>query len=247
MQESKVKVYFGRTRKALTATIKPLFDYVVNGGSINKLKETAAQLLEDDAIENLFKKLYSDVGVYFGRATIRDVKKGQKQLKERFDDTWISQAMESFAITTESQTIASIANTANNEALKLMEKIINAGIEEGLSIENITKNINKQFPKAWRNSSKFLADRISQTEVLKASNRATQVSAESLGIPVEKVWLTGGVSKDIRHTALFAEQRRPKGMPFDIGGEPMDRPGAGSAANVINCKCALTYEPIGFD
>lgn len=93
---------------------------------------------------------------------------------------------------------------------------------------------------------------IARTETHAAANVATQGAAElagaQLGIQFKRVWVaalddrTRDSASD--HRAADGQQR---GMtePFSVSGELLMQPGdpSGSPGNVINCRCAVVYEP----
>ena len=97
--------------------------------------------------------------------------------------------------------------------------------------------------------SKFRADAIARTELHQAAMYASQKNTEALarevGATVAKKW-TPTVDERTRpaHMAMLGKDAIAMDGKFDVGGEMLERPGDpnGSAANVINCRCVLTYE-----
>ena len=79
---------------------------------------------------------------------------------------------------------------------------------------------------------------LAQDQALRQNLRATGQSAALTG----KTWNSAHDSRT-RETHSSADgQRRRLNDTFSIGGEQMDKPGEGSAANSINCRCVLTFE-----
>lgn len=185
-----------------------------------------------------YDKLYVDVGVSFANISTTTLKE---------DDDWIRVTMaravsSNTAITSR---ITSVVNTSRDRALKLIQAELELGIDQGLGIPEISRNIKKNVPKNWVNEAKFRARRIAQTEVVAASNFGSMQGAQATGLPLNKVWLAGG--KNIRLAHLNADgESVPQGDKFLNTGEPMDFPGDpnGSAENVVNCKCAVAYEVV---
>lgn len=90
------------------------------------------------------------------------------------------------------------------------------------------------------------AHTIARTSVVPAANGAHDEVAGIINdevVALDKEWLT---AQDDRVRDWHAEadgQRVPYGEPFDVGGEALQYPGdpAGSAENVINCRCVVLY------
>lgn len=128
-----------------------------------------------------------------------------------------------------------IADTDRDEVVEAM----GAGVAEGLGTAEIARNIRKVAVLTVAR-----AATIARTETNTAANYGAMESAkqaeEEYGIRLVKEWLP---TQDDRtresHLAMRNHPAIPLGEKFDVGGEPMDRPGDPSAAaeNVINCRC----------
>lgn len=97
------------------------------------------------------------------------------------------------------------------------------------------------------------AARVARTETTGAygagAEHAATAAQRVLGEPVQRRWLA---TADARTRAAHRDadgQTRPVGEPFSVGGEALMFPGDpnGSAENVINCRCAVTYDTGGID
>lgn len=90
------------------------------------------------------------------------------------------------------------------------------------------------------------AHTIARTSVVPAANGATDTAMGVIHtqvVALDKEWLA---TSDDRTRDAHAEangQRVGYDEPFDVDGEPMMYPGdpAGSAANVVNCRCVVLY------
>ena len=129
--------------------------------------------------------------------------------------------------------------------------IIESGIQGGLSEKDIAKRIREIAP----TKSASRAQTIARTEVHAASQASAQEVAEQSGVAMVRVWVSsqGERTRTFEEGAQFDHvipdgQRRGMNEPFDIpgvnGDEQLMYPGdpAGSAANVINCRCNVTFE-----
>lgn len=195
-------------------------------------------LMSTIPVEKGYEKLYVDVGVSFARISTETVKQA---------DEWIQVTMARAvsANTAITSRITSIVETSRKQALRFIQDELQLGIDQGLGIPEISRNIKKNVPKEWTKMSTFRARRIAQTEVVSASNFGSMQGAQATGLPLNKVWLAGGAN--IRDMHLIADgESVPQGDKFLNTGEPMDFPGdpSGSAENVINCKCAVAFEVV---
>lgn len=93
------------------------------------------------------------------------------------------------------------------------------------------------------------AERIARTELQVARSHAVFTSARMLadaGVRVEKMWNAAHDERTREWHAAADGQIRDVNDPFDVGGEPLMFPGDrehGSAENVIQCRCVVSYVP----
>jgi uncharacterized protein with gpF-like domain len=85
---------------------------------------------------------------------------------------------------------------------------------------------------------------IARTETHGAGNFGAKKQAESTGLKLRREWIAAdqpGRTRDAHEDAN--EQVVGMDEPFEVDGELLDYPGdpTGSAANVINCRCAVGY------
>jgi hypothetical protein len=146
------------------------------------------------------------------------------------------------AMRARSQKFAEQINDTTWDALKtsLME-----GIADGESIEQLMPRVESVMGDRIRSS----AETIARTETIGALTEGSLMGAkeaEATGLRVRKQWLA---TFDGRERASHAEaheryQANPISLsePFIVGGASIDSPGNGfDAAEVINCRCAMTY------
>ena len=155
--------------------------------------------------------------------------------------------MQSWINTTGATKITQITQTTQQE----VRGIINRGIRDGLSEREIGKLIRDTAP----TKSASRAQTIARTEVHAASQASAQNVAEAANLNMVRVWVSskGERTRTIADGAKFdhlAADGQKVGMNerFVIQGangtEELRYPGdpAGSAANVINCRCAVVFE-----
>jgi hypothetical protein len=130
-------------------------------------------------------------------------------------------------------------------SMDAIKKFVSDGIEEGWSIGDIADNIaSGHIP----NMDTARATRIARTETIGASNAGSLEGAKSMGITgLKKFWIVAldGRERETHRDVSIATSESPIGIDdyFNVGGSNMQYPGDpnGSAAEVINCRCAIGY------
>ena len=127
-----------------------------------------------------------------------------------------------------------------------------AGINEGEGIERLMGRVTDVMSDRIRSS----AETIARTETIGALTEGSLMGAkeaEATGLDVRKQWLAtfDGRERETHAAAHRRYQREaiPLDASFDVGGVDFQSPGnptggrtRGSAAETINCRCALTYQ-----
>ena len=118
---------------------------------------------------------------------------------------------------------------------------VSRGIATGSSwidiADKIARGMNSPFDVALNNSIRIArteGHRVQQSAALDA-----QKAAKEAGADIVKQW---DAALDQRTRPAHAEadgQIREVDEPFDVGGEKLMKPGDGSAANAINCRCCI--------
>ena len=120
-----------------------------------------------------------------------------------------------------------------------MRRLISQGEIEGLSTDQVARNIVKQIPTI----SRYRANAIARTETHTAANYGSQAAAESTGLNIQKEWVAANDERT-REDHIDADgQIVGLNESFDVGGEALMFPGdpSGSAGNIINCRCTVAY------
>lgn len=134
----------------------------------------------------------------------------------------------------------------DDTTLKLVKSIIEAGVSEGLGMIQIAKNLRKEWPEA----SKFRAERIARTEIIRANNygaiQGANRMAEQTGLQFDKVWMAANDSRTRESHAAADGQRVPLDGFFIIGGYEAQYPGDSSLPpeETIQCRCATSFVPV---
>jgi len=138
--------------------------------------------------------------------------------------------------------ISFFAEKVNGFTVKLLTKEINAGVQAGESIDQISKRVGRVYD----HSEAFRSRRIAQTEVIGSANDG-QLQAYIENNVDKKIWLTARDER-VRDSHISTEgQIVGVTEDFTLGSGvkiqyPGDRGGNAPAGEVINCRC--TVQPI---
>jgi len=197
----------------------------------------------------LFLKTWIVTGRDFARISYKDNHKTistQIRTKDAAED-FFDNYMYNFAETEAGMRIVSIATTNKDAMLSVIRQALLKGEQEGLGAVEMSKYVQDALKEQMTIISRYSAERIARTEIVGASNRGQLLGAQTLGYNMKKTWLMG-----------FNARTPDKNNPFNHAihetvnlyddfqetGESMQHPGdpKGSAGNVINCNCSMTFE-----
>lgn len=118
--------------------------------------------------------------------------------------------------------------------------ILDRGIREGLPERKIGSLIKSVA--ATKSASR--AQTIARTEVHSAGQASAQASAEAVGLEMVRVWVSSQGERTRDDHRAADGQTVGMNEPFIVGGESLQYPGDpnGSAAQIINCRCAVVFE-----
>ena len=168
------------------------------------------------------------------------------------DFALISEEVTAWAATDAATKITTISETLHNE----VRDILQLSLEEGDSIDGLTARLGKFFD----DNKGFKAETIARTETANAYNFGKYTNAEAFDqanptLQVTKTWTptqdqrTREAHRPGAIENVQGEKKRTvlREEPFVVGGERMMRPldPAGSAGNVIRCRCVMTFDVKG--
>ncbi len=128
---------------------------------------------------------------------------------------------------------AQVAETTDD----IIRRKVTVGLRDGATWADIARDVEDSGLNSLR------AQTIAATEVHGATQAATNEAAGSLGLALNKQW----VSVEDEHTRLDHVEANAQEVGFDgtftIGGAPMAYPGdpSGPPEQVINCRCATVF------
>lgn len=118
-------------------------------------------------------------------------------------------------------------------------QLIDRGRANGDSVDDIAKRIRERVPVL----AGVRANVIARTETHTAGNFAANKQAKDTGLPMRKEWIAADDERTrMAHDRADGQTTSMDGV-FNVNGESLEYPGdaSGSAANVINCRCALGH------
>jgi len=203
----------------------------------------------NESMMTIMNKLYKESAILFGNAVYRAVGiMGQKSDTFGLNNEWVKEVI-NFLI---QYGFTLVSNMTQTTKVKLQE-IVAKGIEEGKSIDQITKDILSDETTGY---SMMRAKRIARTEVMRASNYAAMIGADKHPFEVDKVWISAKDNRTRRiprntydHVKMngqkvgWAEDFTSTGKKGDLvlAGFPGDP--TTPAGFSINCRCTVGFEP----
>lgn len=124
----------------------------------------------------------------------------------------------------------------NRTTQKLVAKQLSQGLEAGEDLNKLARRLSKTL-----GSNRARALSIARTQTAGAVSTGRHAGMKRAGVEL-KTWLTAG-DENVRDSHRDAGYRYAEGialnLPFEVGGEMLMYPGdpAGSAANIIMCRC----------
>ncbi len=199
-------------------------------------------LFQYDYVKRFYTELYKSIGVDMYKWYLKNYKKYIKKEDPFSEDLNIwKNIFSDYANQVAATNVVLVSGTAQKTLIKITQRILSDPELSMLGADEKARILRNQFNKY----SKVQALRLVRTESNRIANYATQQTALTVFGPenLQKTWLhSGGANERPTHVALDGVTI-PYKEPFNVGGEPMQRPGEGSAENIINCRCTINYEP----
>jgi hypothetical protein len=261
-------------RKALSEYTKDFEDDLKRCQTAQQMAALAEKPLKSERIAKAMKQIYAPVGKHFGEQTYKQLLPTSKSIKFTpnvqglttpvtlggevrpaigltpkptlpgmvtpvTDDYWFAWA-ERMVKGTLGNRITWITNTTEDVFKSTVDRIAWKGFEDGKGVDAIAREIMKDL----KITEKYRAERIARTEVIGASNMASQAGAQATGLELEKEWIsfiddkTRDSHRDIngKKIPMDEEFHLSTGGILEVPGDP-----AGEAEDVINCRCTVGY------
>jgi hypothetical protein len=215
------------TARALTKQLKPFLNSKVY--TVASVKKT----IKPKEIEALLKDIYTRVGLRFARATHNGLLKQKAEFSEAAFDAIIADYLDDVG----AENVVGITQTTQNILIRIVEE----GIEEGLSVQEMERSIRGRVAPLYKNRALTIA----RTETIAASNFGSISGARMTGLDLIKEWITTNDSRTRDNHFFVGGQKRDNDELFNVGGDlldyPLDASHGASASNIVNCRCTLGY------
>jgi len=215
LEESKsTSIEYRASNDELIARI--VFDLKVEDGKLRVINQTFFQKASELGIRQSLSEVLGLSG---------------DKLKEKVEQAKLSPYLRGKLIVS-TQKISGV----NKVTQQLVARQLKAGLEAGEGLNDLTNRI-----KTVLGSNRARALRIARTQTAGAVGSGRHTGMKSAGIEL-KSWLTAG-DETVRSSHRQAGEKYADGialnLPFIVAGENLMYPGdpAGSAANIINCRC----------
>ena len=198
----------------------------------------------DTDLINMYTEMYSKIGLHFALWYYRNV---DKLLEKASDlDNLMTIWQKSFAFVGQqvgAQRVTLVSGTAKNTLISVTQKLMSdpAFMNQGEKVK--AKMLKTQFNKY----STYQSKRLVRTEATNAANYATIESALTVfeGGDLMKTWHTSIDGRERASHGAANGQTVPTAGKFSVQGQFLKWAGdpAGSASNVINCRCGVSVFP----
>ena len=194
-----------------------------------------------DDIKKLYLDIIPDVCMRFAIWYFRNSDKYQVKKSPRdYTRTWKA-AFNYYAGQVAATNVTLVSGTAKKSLVSVIQKLYRDPDFITMGADQKARILRKQFDKY----SRYQAMRLVRTESLRGASFGIEQSALQVyaGRKLKKQWVTFFDNKTRDWHADAHNQIVDFEKPFEVGGENMQRPGEGSARNVINCRCSMVPFP----
>ena len=211
----------------------------------NPGRQAEAAMVHNQKLAGLLNRAYGVSFDTFGPRVLKEAPKSHsvtietKAAEDVFDRAralWIREQV--------AQKVTEIGGTTRKQAVDIIQQATTDAVTEGLSSQSalgklIQARVNEQGGVMSRMRSRVIA----RTEAHASANAATQEAAKATGLVLDKEWVSSQGSRTRDDHDDADGQVVAINEAFNIGGEALMFPGdpSGSAAQVINCRCALVH------
>lgn len=202
------------------------------------------ELFNKNKFDELYESIYVNIGLRFASWYANNIDKYiVKQLEtNKYRDTWETTfAKEGKRVA--AVRVVTVQGTAKKELEKTLQRLMTDADFQSRGAAEKGRILRQRFNKLGT----YQAERIVRTEATNAANLGVMQSATDVygKNSLQKKWITSMDGRERSAHAAANSQIVDFNDKFKVGGELLDRAGdpAGSAANVVNCRCAIAPFP----
>ena len=238
--------YFKRITSKHDGPVKAALDAMIEDGTRQYEDNGIITALPTEQMTTTLTNLHIDAGTRWARYTDKDIKRKVSKKNAAIDNynAFMREYLNRYLL---SRSVKPIEETQR----KIMAEIIAQGVEEGIGTNKIAARLRALTENPAR------AKLITRTETGRAMNTGAMFAAANSGLEVNKVWDSAQNNRTRRMPRNQTDHLRMDGIsvpfyqPFFVPGmrgfEAMMYPcdAQGSAMNVCNCRCAVSFVPTG--
>lgn len=226
------KAFYGPVKKALKSQLSSFTDNLKQYGPTTALVLMSSELWNQQ-LAPVITQLHVQAGLAKANLTLRELRRLPRVQKKRgslgYNAEWTQKIIAYFAAHLFDKVVLPISETTK----EFIERVIAKGIDEGWSIEQMVKEIEREDYLDGR------VRRILRTESNRAINYGNELAVDKFEYKTQKRWIAvdDHRTRPAHHAA--DNQTVNQGDTFSVGGEQLEFPGDpnGSAENTINCRC----------
>ena len=235
-----------RLKSVLSKIAREAADAYERNRSIDSAILSQAGKIET-AISQMYRDGYTTIGIRMadlissasGKSFYLGLEKKQRDSLEDMSDEF-RRALDEYVARWTARKVTQITSTS----MDAIRKIINTGIEEGLTLNEISGKIIRNGIR----DAAYRAHLIARTELHGAAQFGSLQAAKESEVVERKIWQPVDDSRtrtldnsDFDHVNVDPV---PLNSPFIVSGEALQFPGdpSGSPGNVIMCRCAVLYD-----
>lgn len=230
--------------------------YLAYMEKLKTLGISAYQQIEiPEAITERFFRMYYPMSAPLAVMTYENMEKqagqkAEKDVKKAVTNSIFQSKLTELVNSTTKERIRSITNTTEETIRRVINGVLDEADTAGWGVPETTSKIFKAVGQNLIGNGYSRARAIAQTELISASNQASQFAADKAaadyGVTYRKFWSTSGMP-NIRDTHLEAEaysEEKDGLQPDEVFPNGLLYPGDpnGDASEVINCRCTLMQE-----
>lgn len=238
-------VYHGRYERYA----KPIFNRALKESYANVLtmlpvinyenyKELIPQSFNYAAMNLAYVKVYSKVGRIQYRRTRAEIKRERKQLGQSDPEGEFMKAIYAWVQTNLGRRITEV----NEYTIKLIQQLVEESINLNYSVSQMTSYLQRNLTSAA--FTRMRALRIARTETTTAANYGAFKAADDSEVEQDKIWISVMDERTRHDHRLENGQKVPYDESFHMAdGSYLKFPGdpKGSARQVINCRCGISF------
>lgn len=229
--------------RAFDKEIRPLYDRIREVGDIRDLEIPP---LNHQAIKDAYRNLYLATALPFA---LEARKKWRKRIARKAEEDEIFESLITSEILTYLETragdmIVAAGDTTITLIQNLLKKLTPEILDMGLGMGEAQTMLRDRIASEWHEMKYYRTERIVRTEINRASNWGSLEGTKSLGVEMNKIWMSA-FAKHTRDEHKAANgQKVDLHEAFTVWGERLQYPGdpAGRAENTINCLCGFYEE-----